>query len=153
MQSMRAIGVLIGFILIGTSTVGCRHFTAPPGTPVFLEVFDCLIPVPPGYAINTSDSSTTHAYTARIAEGRSDWGELIVWNYDGAVPRDRYEILSVETRGVLTIEEIRAHSTLQPPERRDSLIIITNGIRKLSLGGEAKRHADSMVDACLASLR
>jgi len=125
--------------------LGCSTFAS---SPVYLDVFDCLIPVPAGYAFNTIDSSTTHAYSAE--PGRHSWGELNVWSYDGPIPSDRYEILETRTRGRLEIQEIRSR---EPAEGSDSLIVVTDGIRKLSLGGDARRFVDPMIDACLATSR
>ena len=126
--------------------LGCSHFMPP--APAYLDIFDCLIPVPSGYAFNTADSSTTHAYSA--APRRRDWGDLNVWNYDGPVPLGRYEILTTRRRGRLLIEEIRLRGAEDPSA---SLIVVTDGVRKLSLEGEARDLVDSMVDACLASSR
>jgi hypothetical protein len=125
------------------SASGCSTFESGA---VYLDVFDCLIPVPAGYAFNTVDSSTTHAYSAE--PGRRSWGELNVWNYDGPIPADRYEIIETRIRGRLEIQEIRLR---ERTEAGDSLIIVTDGVRKLSLGGDARRLVDSMVDACLAT--
>lgn len=145
--------------------------------PAYLDVFDCLIPVPSGYVFNTSDSSTTHAYTVlSLQDGVSDgasrgvttaapeaardarWGELNVWPYDGPVPKARYEILETRRRGPLTIEEIRPRvprSGVDSTGSRsaDSLIVVSDGRQKLSLGGNARSRVDAMVDACLASRR
>ncbi len=129
---------------IATLSVGCSHFMPPD--PAYLDIFDCLIPVPSGYAFNTSDSSTTHAYSA--APGRRAWGDLNVWKYDGPTPLDRYDLLTTRRRGHLLIEEVRLRGAEDPDAK---LIIVTDGIRKLSLGGEARELVDSMVDACLAS--
>ena len=153
MRTKRGSGLLLILLLTFLFGSGCQTFAGGASSAVYLDVFDCLIPVPAGYAFNASDSATTHAYTPRVREGRGRWGEIVVWNYDGPVPRDRYEILKSETRGVLTIEEVRAHPALRPREQRESVILITNGIHKLSLGGRAKESAETMIEACLASLR
>jgi len=144
MDTMRSTYIRLSFLSM-LFLFGCSTFAS---SPVYLDVFDCLIPVPAGYAFNTIDSSTTHAYAAE--PGRQSWGELNVWNYDGPIPSDRYEILETRTRGRLEIQEIRVR---EPTEGSDSLIVVTDGVRKLSLGGDARLFVDSMIDACLATSR
>lgn len=138
-----------GVLLLAAVWAVCSSGCGTIGTdPVYLDVFGCLIPVPPGYAFNTIDSSTTHAYSADLRKGT--WGELNVWAYDGPIPQDRYEIVQTQTRGRLEIEEIQLRNS-EPGD--ESLIVVTDGVRKLSLGGDARRFVDSMVDACLESSR
>lgn len=135
----------VGLAVLSGLGAGCA--TVGSG-PVHLDVFGCLMPVPSGYAFNTSDSSTTHAYQAGDRIGA--WGELNVWPYDGPTPPERFEQLRSERRGPLTIEEIRPLDAASPAA---SIVVVSDGIQKLSLGGEAKLHVDAMVEECLASLR
>ncbi len=127
--------------------VGCGSLSGGRSG-AYLDVFDCLIPVPRNYAINTSDSSTTHAYYA--GDGADAWGELNVWPYDGPSPTALYEILRSEQRGRLQLEEIRLRDS---DEDTASLVIVTDGKQKLALGGRARRLVDPMIDACLESSR
>ena len=135
---------------------GCATLAPGSGEAVYLDVFDCLIPVPAGYAINTIDSSTTHAYTVRgAAPGRAgasseEWGELNVWPYDGPLPDGRFDTIRSERRGRLLVEEVRS---VEAAPDEPSLVLIHDGIQRLSLGGTARALADSMRDACLANPR
>jgi len=145
---------LLAVIAIASFSTGCASMRPAPA---YLDVFDCLIPVPPGYAFNTIDSSTTHAYSAH--PGQEAWGELNVWNNDGPIAGDHYEVLATRKRGRLEILEIRLRDLGAPGGESDldsilaseSLIVVTDGMRNLSLGGDARRFAISMVDACLAN--
>ena len=143
--------IRIVFVLFACFATGCG--TLLPGAypaPAYLDVFDCLVPVPPGYAFNTIDSSTTHAYTAEPGFGA--WGELNVWNDDGPIPGDRYEIIETIKTGPLTIIEIRLREPMDSAHADETLIVISDGRRKLSLGGAARAHLSTMVETCLSTL-
>lgn len=135
---------------------GCATKGPAAREAVYLDVFDCLIPMPAGYAINTIDSSTTHAYTVRGAvQGlfgtpAEEWGELNVWPYDGPLPDGRFDTIRSSRSGRLWVEEVRS---VEAAPDEPSLVLIHDGIQRLSLGGTARALADSMVAACLANSR
>lgn len=140
----RTLGLLGSFSLLGLA-MGCA---SPTRDAVYLDVFDCLIPIPPGYAVNTSDSSTTHAYFA--ADRAEGFGSLIVSTADHPVARDRFEILESETRGRLEIQKMGVPAEAGSPQ---TLILISDGKRRLALTGDAALLADSMIEACFANPR
>ena len=95
--------------------------------------------MPPGYAFNTIDSSTTHAYTAEPGHGA--WGELNVWNDDAPIPGDRYEIIETIQAGPLTIIEIRLRDGMDSAHADETLIVISSDLSHF-LDYETARELD-----------
>jgi hypothetical protein len=113
---------------------------------VYLDVFDCYVAVPNGYALHTSGTDNTHLYSR--GQILDPFGSILVSAYDGPYPADRWRVLSSEIVGTLTVDELQL---LDGREDQEPVIIIHNAEQRLALVGASRQHAGAIVASCQAN--